>query len=163
MVSFTSRPLYPRYPSDRRMGGPQSRSGRDGEETKTGACTCRESNPCHPVHRLLTTLTKQLRLHLMIYVRERERERERDFGLGSLAFSDSELNFWNLSVFGHLVGLFGRGISLLQVHYLHRTAQYKKTRTYIHGASGIRTHDPSVRAIEDCSCLRPRCHWDRHI
>jgi hypothetical protein len=29
----------------------------------------------------------------MIYVRERERERERDFGLGSLAFSDSELNF----------------------------------------------------------------------
>jgi hypothetical protein len=36
MVSFTTRPLYPwgkslRYPLDRRLGGPQSRSGRHGE------------------------------------------------------------------------------------------------------------------------------------
>jgi hypothetical protein len=36
VVSFTPRPLYPRensllYPSDRRLGGPQSRSGRHGE------------------------------------------------------------------------------------------------------------------------------------
>jgi hypothetical protein len=35
-VSFTPWPHYPRgksprYPSDRRLGGPQSRSGRDGE------------------------------------------------------------------------------------------------------------------------------------
>jgi hypothetical protein len=35
--SFTSRPLYPQrknlqYPLDRRLGGPQSRSGRRGEE-----------------------------------------------------------------------------------------------------------------------------------
>jgi hypothetical protein len=27
MVSFTTRPLRPRYPLDRRLGGPQSRSG----------------------------------------------------------------------------------------------------------------------------------------
>jgi hypothetical protein len=37
VVSFMPRPLYPRgkspwYPLDRRLGGPQSRSGRDGEK-----------------------------------------------------------------------------------------------------------------------------------
>jgi hypothetical protein len=37
VVSFTPRPLYPKkkspwYPLDRRLGGPQSRSGRGGEE-----------------------------------------------------------------------------------------------------------------------------------
>jgi hypothetical protein len=32
VVSFTPRPLYTRYPLDRRLGGPQSRSGRRGEE-----------------------------------------------------------------------------------------------------------------------------------
>jgi len=37
LVSFTPRPLYPQgkspwYPLDRRLGGPQSRSGRDGDE-----------------------------------------------------------------------------------------------------------------------------------
>jgi hypothetical protein len=37
VVSFTTRPLYPQgkspwYPLDRRLGGPQSRSGRGGEE-----------------------------------------------------------------------------------------------------------------------------------
>jgi hypothetical protein len=36
VVSFTPRPIYsrgksPRYPVDRRLGGPQSRSGRHGE------------------------------------------------------------------------------------------------------------------------------------
>jgi hypothetical protein len=37
MVSFTPRPLYPQrkspwYPLDRKLGGPQSRFGRGGEE-----------------------------------------------------------------------------------------------------------------------------------
>jgi hypothetical protein len=37
VVSFTTRPLYPQgkspwYPLDRRLGGPQSRSGCGGEE-----------------------------------------------------------------------------------------------------------------------------------
>jgi hypothetical protein len=40
VVSFTPRPLYsqgksPWYPLDRRPGGPQSRSGRGGEEKST--------------------------------------------------------------------------------------------------------------------------------
>jgi hypothetical protein len=33
--------------------------------------------------------------------------------------------------------------------------------TDIHALSGIRTHDPSLRAKEDSSCLRPRGHCDR--
>jgi hypothetical protein len=32
VISFTPRPLYPQYPLDRRLGGPQSRSGQRGEE-----------------------------------------------------------------------------------------------------------------------------------
>jgi len=37
VVSFTPQPLYPQekspwYPLDRRLGGPQSRSGRGGEK-----------------------------------------------------------------------------------------------------------------------------------
>jgi hypothetical protein len=35
------------------------------------------------------------------------------------------------------------------------------TQTNIHASSGIRTHDPSVQASEDISCLRPRAHCDR--
>jgi hypothetical protein len=32
MVNFTPRPLYPRHPLDRRLGGHQSRSERGGQE-----------------------------------------------------------------------------------------------------------------------------------
>jgi hypothetical protein len=56
--------------------------------------------------------------------------------------------------FTQLVGLLGRGISPSQGRYL--------TQTDIHSLSGIRTHDPSVRAGENISCLRPQGHWDRH-
>jgi hypothetical protein len=35
-------------PMDRRLGGLQSRPGRDGEETKSLTCPCRESNPRRP-------------------------------------------------------------------------------------------------------------------
>jgi len=38
---------------------------------------------------------------------------------------------------GHLAGLLGREISLSQGHYLHRTAQHRKTQTHIHASSGI--------------------------
>jgi hypothetical protein len=39
----------------------------------------------------------------------------------------------------------------------------EETRTDIHASSGIRTHDPSVRAGEDISRLRLRGgHCDRH-
>jgi hypothetical protein len=51
VVSFSPLPLYPqgkspRYPLDRKLGGPQSRSGRYGEENKLpllGIETCLSS------------------------------------------------------------------------------------------------------------------------
>jgi hypothetical protein len=48
--------------------------------------------------------------------------------------------------------------------YLY-TGQHKhriNAYTDIHALSGIRIHDPSVRASEDSSCLRPRGHRDLH-
>jgi hypothetical protein len=36
----------------------------------------------------------------------------------------------------------------------------KDADTHIHALSGIRTHDSTVRAVEDSTCLRPRGHWD---
>jgi len=78
------------------------------------------------------------------------------------ACSGSEiLNSVNL--FGHLVGLLGREISPTQGLYLHVTTQHRKTRTYIHAPSGIRTRDPIFRAVEDSTCLRPRGRWDRPL
>jgi hypothetical protein len=46
VVSFSPRPLYcqgksPRYPLDRRLGGPQSRSERNGEEKEVASAGIR--------------------------------------------------------------------------------------------------------------------------
>jgi hypothetical protein len=65
--------------------------------------------------------------------------------------------------FTQTVGLLGWGISRLQGRYLH-TGQHKyriNAHKHIHALSGIRTHDSSVRASEESSCLRPRGHCDR--
>jgi hypothetical protein len=46
----------------------------------------------------------------------------------------------------------------------HRTTWTQNKRIHtpnIHALSGIRAHDPSVRASEDSSCLRPRGYCDR--
>jgi hypothetical protein len=48
-----------------------------------------------------------------------------------------------------------------------KAATYKKnnTNTDIHASSGIRTHDPNVRAGEEISWLRPRdrpLRWADH-
>jgi hypothetical protein len=43
----------------------------------------------------------------------------------------------------------------------HRKTQTQNKSTDIHASSGIRTHDPSVRAGEDGLCLRSRGHCDR--
>jgi hypothetical protein len=61
--SFTPRKLYPqekspRYPLDRRPGGPQSRFGRCGKENKS---SCRESNPGYPAHSVVAILTELTR------------------------------------------------------------------------------------------------------
>jgi hypothetical protein len=62
------------------------------------------------------------------------------------------------------VGLLGRGISPSQGHYLHTEHKHRINKhTDIHALSGIRTHDPSVQAREDSSCLGPRGHCDWQI
>jgi hypothetical protein len=69
------------------------------------------------------------------------------------------IRFRNL--FSQSVGLLGRVISPSQGRYLN-TGQYKHINTQnIHGLSGIRTHDPSIRASKDSSCFIPRGHCDR--
>jgi hypothetical protein len=53
VVSFTQQQLYlwdkrRRYPLDRRLGWPQSRSGRGGEKKTSQNCPYQELNPGHP-------------------------------------------------------------------------------------------------------------------
>jgi hypothetical protein len=40
-----------------------------------------------------------------------------------------------------------------------KAANYTQNNTDIHASSGIRTHDPGIRAGKKSSCLRPRGHW----
>jgi hypothetical protein len=42
------------------------------------------------------------------------------------------------------------------------TCTQNNTNTDIHAFSGIRTHDPSGRAVKNSLCLRPRDHCGRH-
>jgi hypothetical protein len=69
------------------------------------------------------------------------------------------LQFLNLR---HSLGLLGRVISPTEGRYLHRTTktQNKRRQTSMTWGGGIWTHDPSVRAGENISCLRPRGHCD---
>jgi hypothetical protein len=53
VVSFTPRPLCPRYQSDRRLDGPHSWCGVSGEERKSRHCPCRELNPGRPARSLV--------------------------------------------------------------------------------------------------------------
>jgi hypothetical protein len=69
--------------------------------------------------------------------------------------------------FSQTVGLLERVFSPSQGPLpKHRTTQPQNKRIHTHtpninALSGVRTHDPSVRASEDSSCLRPRGYCDR--
>jgi hypothetical protein len=67
--------------------------------------------------------------------------------------------------FTQSVGFLGRVISSSQGRYLHTGHHKHRINAYtdIHALSGIRAHDPSVRASEDSSCLRSRGHCDWRI
>jgi hypothetical protein len=61
--------------------------------------------------------------------------------------------------FSQMVGLLGRVISPSQGRYLNKGQRKQNERIHthtpnIHALSGIRTHNSSVRASEDSSCLR---------
>jgi hypothetical protein len=55
-----------RYSLDKRLGGPQSRSGRGGEEKKTYHCLCRESNSSGRARSLVCVLTELPRLTYVV-------------------------------------------------------------------------------------------------
>jgi hypothetical protein len=69
LVSFTPQPLYPQgkspwYPVDKRLGGPQIRSGRGGEEKNSQPPRGIESyNPDRPAHSLVAIPTELSRLY----------------------------------------------------------------------------------------------------
>jgi hypothetical protein len=60
-VSFTSLPLHPRYPLDRRLGGPQSQSGSCGMKKNTFPLPGTEPWPSSP--QPVTILSEVSRLH----------------------------------------------------------------------------------------------------
>jgi hypothetical protein len=71
MVSFTPWALYtrgksPRYPLDRRFGGPQSLSERGGEEKNSYHSPYRELNPGHQACSLVPMLTELPRLFTLL-------------------------------------------------------------------------------------------------
>jgi hypothetical protein len=67
-------------------------------------------------------------------------------------------------IYTETVGLLGLVLRPSQGRYLH-IGQHKlmiNAYTNIHTLSGIRTHNPSVQASEDSSCLTPLGHCDRN-
>jgi hypothetical protein len=77
---------------------------------------------------------------------------------GSTALVDLG-RFFSFLIYTQSIRLLGWGISPSQGRYRHRINAY----TDIHVSSGIRTQDPSVRAGEDSSCLRPRGHCEQLV
>jgi hypothetical protein len=75
------------------------------------------------------------------------------FDLGRFSISQSHIQS---------VRLLGRGISPSQSRYLHTEQHKHKINSDIRALSGIRTHDPSVRATEEGLCCRPRRDCDGH-
>jgi hypothetical protein len=67
--------------------------------------------------------------------------------------------------FSQTVGLLGRVISPPQGRCLNTTQTQNKRiyTTNTHALCGIGIHDPSVRASEEKSYLRPRCYCNRHF
>lgn len=64
--------------------------------------------------------------------------------LGPVTSLYSELTTQIMNPFKHFEGFLGRGIGRSQDPCLHRTAQHKKSRVYIHASTGFRTQYPGV-------------------
>jgi hypothetical protein len=72
-----------------------------------------------------------------------------------------------LSLYGHTslvhLGRFFGNLAVRRTLHTQQHKQNKRTHRHIYALSGIRTHDPSIRAGEDGLCLRPRCQCDRQL
>jgi hypothetical protein len=72
VVSITTRPLYPqgkspRYALDRRLGGPQSRSGRGGEENNSQPLSVLDPPIVQPVAQRCTAELSRLLVNVSIH------------------------------------------------------------------------------------------------
>jgi hypothetical protein len=78
--------------------------------------------------------------------------------------SQFPLRIFSFLIYTQSVGLLGRGISPLQGRYLHTEQNKQNKSTQKHPClEWDLTHDPSVRAGEDSSCLNPLGHCGRHV
>jgi hypothetical protein len=107
-----------------------------------------------------------LNFHVTVIIINRVRKEE-NFDLTSLEliYGSTALvdlgRFVSFLIHTQSVGLLGWGISPSQGRYLHTGRHKHRINAHrLHASSGIRTNDPSVRAGEDGSCLRPRGHCD---
>jgi hypothetical protein len=71
VVSFTPRPLYlqgkiRRYPLDRRLGGPQNRSGRGGEEKVINVMWQKNAHMKYLYSKFESTFIVLLKVHVLI-------------------------------------------------------------------------------------------------
>jgi hypothetical protein len=79
-----------------------------------------------------------------------------------LACSGSEFIFWNLWIYWTVGRTPWTGDQPdARPVPIQRITQHRKTPTRIPASSGIRTHDPSVRAAEDSAWLGPLGQWNR--
>jgi hypothetical protein len=61
-----------------------------------------------------------------------------------------------------ILAAFSVQLTSSQAHYYtENNTNTEQTHAYNDALSGIRTHDPSLRAGEDSSCLTTRGHCDR--
>jgi hypothetical protein len=85
-------------------------------------------------------------------------------GLGLLACSSSKFTTWNLSIYWTVgrtpwIGEWPNARPLPT----YGTTQHRKMWTHIHAWSGNQTHDSSIQATKDSTCLRPLSQWDQLI
>jgi len=78
---------------------------------------------------------------------------------GLLRFRNS---FWNQESFKHLGRTPWRGNRPIAWPLTTQDSiTQRRNRLYVHALNGVRTHDPSVQAVQDHTRLRRRGHWDR--
>jgi hypothetical protein len=83
--------------------------------------------------------------------------------ISPLAFSGSEFYFWNLRIYFWTFGRTPWTGDQPVASSLPTQDSTTQKNADIHASSRTRTHDPSVRAVEDRKRLRPHGPWDRLV